>query len=128
MTENDTKQKVAYFLSTLQSITDIVKEGLRASWKIVLVIYGYYAIVHLAGKQTEASFFFGYFTSQSNDFGLPWFVGTVACVWGFLERRLRLRKVETMQAHIKKLEIRLDPNRSTSGLTSAGQTNPRDAE
>jgi hypothetical protein len=49
-----------------------------------------------------------------------------ATAWALLERRLRLRKVETMQGHIKRLETILDPERSSSGLTTRGLTNPKD--
>jgi hypothetical protein len=49
-----------------------------------------------------------------------------ACAWGFVERRLRHRKVEQLQGRIKQLETMIDPDRSTSGLTPAGRTNPLD--
>jgi hypothetical protein len=48
------------------------------------------------------------------------------CAWGAIERVLRHRKVEQMSGRIKELETRLDPNRSSSGLTPRGKTNPKD--
>lgn len=51
--------------------------------------------------------------------------GSVA-IWALLERRLRHRKVESMQGRIKELELRIDSQRSSSNLTSAGKTNPAD--
>jgi hypothetical protein len=46
--------------------------------------------------------------------------------WALIERALRRRKVDHMQGRIRELETRLDPKRSTSGLTPKGKTNPRD--
>lgn len=61
------------------------------------------------------------------------FVATLALAgcaagWAFAERALRHRKVEYLQDRIKQLELRIDPNRTTSGLTPAGKTHPRDRE
>lgn len=49
-----------------------------------------------------------------------------AAAWAVVERVLRHRKVEYMQGRIRELEQKLDPKRSTSGLTPKGKTNPRD--
>lgn len=49
-----------------------------------------------------------------------------AIAWAVLERLLRYRKVEALQDRVKQLELRIDPKRTTSGLTPKGQTNPRD--
>ena len=49
-----------------------------------------------------------------------------AGMWAFIERKLRHRKVEYLQARIRDLETERDPKRSSSGLMPTGQTNPRD--
>jgi hypothetical protein len=49
-----------------------------------------------------------------------------ACAWAVAERALRHRKVEQMEGRLKMLETKIDPGRSSSGLTSRGETNPRD--
>ena len=49
-----------------------------------------------------------------------------AVAWAAVERWLRQRKVESLQARIRELETFIDPNRSSSGLTTKGKTNPRD--
>jgi hypothetical protein len=50
----------------------------------------------------------------------------VAGLWAAPKRLLRHRKVEYLQGRIRELELKIDPRRSTSGLTPKGQTNPRD--
>lgn len=51
-----------------------------------------------------------------------------AAAWAVVERILRQRKVVEMQNRIIILEKRVDPNRSTSGLSKKGRTNLSDIE
>ncbi len=51
-----------------------------------------------------------------------------ACIWAIAERWLRHRKVTYMQDRIKDLEAKIDPNRTSSRLTTAGKTNPGDRQ
>jgi hypothetical protein len=48
------------------------------------------------------------------------------CGWGLIERMLRQRKTEYFQQRIRDLEKKIDPQRTTSGLTPKGKTNPQD--
>ena len=91
-----------------------------------LAYIGYLAIDSLAGKTTIANILLGYFTSKESDFGLPWILAVVFAIWAILERRLRKRKTESMQSHIRELEQRLDPSRTSSGLLPTGETHPQD--
>jgi hypothetical protein len=47
-------------------------------------------------------------------------------VWAVAERIVRRWKTDQLARRIRELETEIDPNRSTSGLTSTGRTNPRD--
>jgi hypothetical protein len=49
-----------------------------------------------------------------------------AVAWAAVERSLRHRKVENLQARIKSLETSIDASRTSSGLTPKGKTNPKD--
>jgi hypothetical protein len=51
-----------------------------------------------------------------------------AAGWAIVERWLRHNKVEYLQERIRKLERNIDPRRSTSNLTTRGQTNPSDRD
>ena len=51
-----------------------------------------------------------------------------AAFWGYLERKFRQKKVEYLQGRIRDLELMLDPERTTSGLTTQGKTHPMDRE
>ena len=46
--------------------------------------------------------------------------------WAYAERTLRKRQIVRWHSRVKKLETKLDPNRTTSTLTIEGDTNPVD--
>ena len=48
-------------------------------------------------------------------------------VWyGILQRNLRRKTVERLQKRVKELEKQMDPNRTSSELTTRGETRPED--
>jgi hypothetical protein len=85
------------------------------------------AIDALAGKTTIVNALVAAFLSKDNDYGLPWYVAGAVAAWALLERFLRRKKTEQMQAHIRKLEQRIDPARTSSGLLPSG-THAKDDE
>ena len=105
---------------------DVVRDLIRALLYVAIAYWIFRAVETLAGKNTDASFLVGYFTSQENDYGLPWVVAIIAMFYGFIERRLRLRKTEYLHKRVLELEKRIDPKREGSNLLSTGETNPKD--
>lgn len=105
---------------------DIIKDIVKAITYVALAYWAFRAIDTLAGKHTDASLLVGYFTSQENDYGLPWIIAIIGVLYGLIERRLRLRKTEYFHKHILELEKRIDPKREGSNLLPTGETNPRD--
>ena len=59
---------------------------------------------------------------------ISWVLTGFEGLWAFLEGQARRRKVEKMQARIKELELRLDPARTSSGLTTKGLTHRQDID
>lgn len=53
-------------------------------------------------------------------------VALSAILYGKKERREKQRTIAQVEGHIRALESTLDPNRSSSGLTPKGETNPED--
>lgn len=55
-------------------------------------------------------------------------IGLTGCAtaWAVVERTLRHRKVEYLQGRIRDLETGIDPERTSSRLTTKGKTNPED--
>lgn len=46
--------------------------------------------------------------------------------YGYTERRLRQSAIKRLHNRVKELETMIDPNRTSSGLTVEGKTNPQD--
>ncbi|MBL4701186.1 MAG: hypothetical protein JKX85_08000 [Phycisphaeraceae bacterium] len=82
----------------------------------------------LAGKTTVANFLVEWFTESPSGVSFTINLGLtiVAVLWAIKERRHRLKKVEILGNRISHLEAQRDPNRTTSGLLTNGQTHPVD--
>ncbi|MFF0919072.1 hypothetical protein ACFYE8_05145 [Rhizobium leguminosarum] len=59
-------------------------------------------------------------------FALTITLAGAASTWAVFERIAKQRKTKYLQDRIIELETTIDPNRSSSGLTRSGKTNPRD--
>ena len=91
-----------------------------------MAAFAYLAVKELAGETTVANVVIMYFTSEDNDYGLPWFLAAIFAAWALFEAKLRRSKTRALQGHIQKLETLIDPNRTSSGLLPTGETNPKD--
>jgi hypothetical protein len=86
----------------------------------------YLSVESVAGKTTAFSVGLSFLWDVR--LGLAFSVAGSAILWATAERWLRHRKVEFMQGRIRGLELKIDPKRSTSELTTKGGTNPKDRE
>lgn len=57
---------------------------------------------------------------------LPAGIAAATSAWAVGERKLRQKKTGYLQDRIKQLEAGKDPDRTSSGLTRTGETNPKD--
>ena len=117
-------------ITLINGAFDIGHAALRAS----VLIAGFYftseAIADLAGKDTYASFFVKWLTSEetSGKSSYSWAAfGIVCAVWAVAERKLRQRKTAQLAGRIEGLELKLDPHRTGSGLTPQGKTPKTDS-
>jgi hypothetical protein len=78
----------------------------------------------IAGKETILALKLSFLADIR--FAIAVSLAVAASGWALAERWLRHRKVESMQGRIRDLELKIDPNRTTTGLTPKGKTNPRD--
>jgi hypothetical protein len=86
------------------------------------------SIGHLAGQETSARLALSYFVNCPSGITVTVSLGfSLACLgYGLFERRLRHRTLAQSGGYQAELERRLDPRRTSSGLTSDGRTHPRD--
>ncbi len=111
----------------------VVEEvGRTVRWLIAfgaaIVIFHYLTEImgSLAGKTTTANVVLNMLGSLNFSSSLAW-VGTLGAVsYGAGQKRLRKRAVNNLHEHIRNLETRLDPNRTSSELAPTGETNPKD--
>ena len=83
-----------------------------------------YALRPFAGQQTVISLFFTFLADIK--FALAVTLAGSACAWAVAERLLRRQKTEQLQGRIVDLEKSIDPERTSSELTTQGTTNLRD--
>ncbi|MER8511664.1 hypothetical protein NKH47_01740 [Mesorhizobium sp. M1060] len=93
---------------------------------VFAIMAGGYALRPFAGERTIVSLAFSFLADVK--FALAITLTGAAVAWAAAERMLRRRKTEQLQDRIIDLERRIDPNRTTSGLTKKGMTNPRDLQ
>lgn len=90
------------------------------AWRIEL------AIGHLAGGETSVSVIVNWAVGKGALPTLGGLFGAGGIVYGARERKEKKRKTAAMARRIKELEHRLDPNRTSCGLTPEGDTHPDD--
>lgn len=91
-----------------------------------LAFFGYLSIDALAAETTYLEIF-NSVTVELLSKSLPWWaLTTVFALWAILERSLRKRKTKKLTKRIEHLETKLDPQRTSSGLLSTGDTHPND--
>jgi len=104
------------------------RTGLRVLFSGFAVWCLYLAIDSIAGKTTafQAAITVGFSLLWDIRFVVAFSLAGATTMWSATERWLRHRKVNYLQGRIKELELKIDPGRTTSGLTTKGRTNPRD--
>jgi hypothetical protein len=88
----------------------------------------YQSIVALAGTSTDlaVSIWLWLETSRGFTISASLTIAALAMIYGWGERSLRQRTVARLQKRLRELEKKIDPERSSSGLTPHGRTNPDD--
>ena len=94
---------------------------------VVLVAYWtYLTLATYAGKSTLALVAISFVTDFKVDRWLAYAVGGSGVLYGVRQKRLRQKNIERLTDRPQGLERRLDPKRTSSGLTSRGTTQPGD--
>lgn len=83
-------------------------------------------LVAFAGKHTDASLAFRFLANLQADRWFAYLFGVFGAGYGIAERRLKRRTIRRLTARTEELELRLDPNRTSSGLTPQGTTQEAD--
>ena len=120
-----------YYL-VIRSVSEVVKWLAGAGVVAICVLSISKCAQVFAGRDTSADLTVGVATDGNIVLELVSTIGTVpvffvivgilAILYGWLERRLRYKKTAHLQGRIRDLELSIDPERTTSGLTETGET------
>ena len=93
---------------------------------VAIVYFGIYMPIEASrGQKTIITFVLKWIGDFNVHVALAWGSTVGCCGWAITERKKRLREREERDDRIKKLEMQLDPNRSSSNLTTDGTDSRR---
>ena len=94
---------------------------------VLIIYFGVYRTAHeLAGKETAATFTASLFADIKPDEIISYVAALIGWMFGINAQRLRRNTTERLTNRIQELEARIDPHRTSSGLTQRGQTPKED--
>jgi hypothetical protein len=110
-----------------EGIFSTIKALLKYGSIVLIVRYGYYAVLALAGKQTFADVGFRILGNVQISHNICYLVATGGILYGVGQRTMRRRHIKRVDSLKNNYERMLDPRRTSSGLTHTGQTRPEDS-
>lgn len=93
---------------------------------LIPCLFTYLAIDSLAGKITDATVIVDILANASVSEALAWLVAVLCGGLALKERRLRKQTLAREHSRTQRLESIVDENRTGSGLTVLGETQPED--
>lgn len=125
-TEKELELKYRLSAKKIDAVVTIGKALIKYSSLVLCIYFIYGAIGDLAGKRTFASLGFSLLGSLKLDKALYGVLTGGGLVYGFGQRQLRHRLIKRLAGDKKRLEMAVDPNRTSSNLTPWGTTKPED--
>jgi len=116
-----------------QGIVAVAQTLVRTGGAVAIVFFCREAIGDLAGKSTDSDISFtlaGFdFVADGMKPGeiVAYVVSVASILYGYLQKRLKKKIIEKMHFRTEELERKIDPKRSSSHLTSSGDTRPEDS-
>lgn len=92
----------------------------------LIALYTFKSVEALSGRHTAADIGIKLLANVTISKGLAYLLGVGGVGYGLRQRGLRRTTVERMHRRVRELEARHDPKRSSSGLTTRGETAPED--
>lgn len=104
----------------------VANSAVRWGGAVGITYFAYKAVESLAGRETGASLLVELVSDFKLNIVFPWLVAIGGAVFGLLQRYLRRTTIQRLHRRIHELEELVDPGRSSSNLTSTGDTHPED--
>lgn len=115
-------------MRTSEGIVSVFNNLIRWGGVVAISYFTYLSITALAGEQTAADIGIKFLADVRVSEALAWVLGGSGVAYGLRQRKLRRDTVERITARVERFEKELDPSRSSSELTTRGETRPEDAE
>jgi hypothetical protein len=124
--KTDKDRQLQRDLQRAELTAGIIRQFIRWCGIVACAYLGKESIGLLAGRETIADIVLKVLSNVQVNVAVSWAVSAVAGSAWYVERRLRKKDIERLSARTKELELRLDPNRTSSSLTPQGDTQPGD--
>jgi len=111
---------------TVDGTVVVLQSLLRWGGIVAIAWFTRLAVGDLAGQTTLADIGIDFLGKVEVSVALAWTAGAAGGYYGYRQRKLRRDTVERLQKRVKELENFIDKNRSSSQLTSRGDTRPED--
>ena len=130
MTLDIEKEKTTRFIKLVENLSSLARVAIQFGFVYLSVLAITEPLEAFAGKTTDANIvinvlyevLFGEKINTALNLS-GWGVGIA---WALLERRSKKRSTKRFHVRIKELELKIDPERSSSKLTEKGETRPED--
>lgn len=124
MNTGNTATNDAVNIAHINQIYRSVRTFFRCAGAVGVAYFMVAALAPFAGKDTAVSLALSFLADVK--FAITVALAGGAAAWAVVERVLRQQKTQYLQDRIIELETKIDPKRSTTGLTRIGTTNPND--
>ncbi|NOX27851.1 MAG: hypothetical protein GXP21_06660 [Gammaproteobacteria bacterium] len=110
----------------MEGLVSITNSLIKWGAIVLLARYIYLSIDALAGNTTLADIGISFLGEVEVSVTIIVVTAVISVIYGFLQKKLRKDTVEKLQTRIIELELKIDPSRSTSNLTTRGDSRPED--
>jgi len=114
------------FTTGVEAATSIVRTLIRWAGAAVIAWFAYKSFQAVAGKDTTFSAVVNLATKLSIDRWIAYIIAGLSSGCWWYERRTRQKTIKDREEYIRELEKKIDPKRSTSGLTAEGKPRKED--
>jgi len=110
----------------LDIVNSAIQTTLKLSALVAICAILASALKVMSGKQTLLNVTMLLIANLKMSEKISYILGLGGLLYGYRQRRLRRIVIENMSGHQRKLELLLDPQRTSSGITPKGTTRPDD--
>jgi hypothetical protein len=121
-----TKVELIESANKWMAVTPVIGKAIYGATIVGVAYYIYRIFDALAGKTTLTYIFTSLLANITITASIAVSLALTGLGYGLYQKRQRKKTTERLHKRIKELETYFDENRSTSGLTTRGDTNPVD--